>query len=359
MIRIVSGNSFRLCVLAATMLPLLVAIGMQSSPFIIQSSPFMRFAPNFVAGALSSSLTTTFVFMGTLSTAHVFSTAYLLFNPREYAGVKSAGTVFVLLPIVLIVLTFIILLTTQLWTAMIFMLVYIHYGMWHFGRQNLGVLSFVSRISLSRPMNQFERQTIMAGIIAGMTAAYSLFAPALMLNQKAFPFDVSSVNSIFSNLWWIGAAINVVLVPLVLLHVWSHRQEYDWTAGLTYLASVFFFLPIFLSNNSLFTFAAWTIAHGLQYVVFLAFHAAGKPKPVLPLAFLAASVFGGYAIWQVCGKIQGGEDVFAIKVAVATITGITLVHYWVDQFLWRFNTPERRKWLAESYPFLVAQTRAR
>ncbi len=114
-----------------------------------------------------------------------------------------------------------------------------------------------------------------------------------------------------------------------------------------------FLLPIFLTNNALFSFAAWTVAHGLQYVVFLAFHAGAKPRPVISLAFLLTTVVAGYAIWQFCGHIQNGSDVFAIKVAVATITAITLVHYWVDQFLWRFNSPERRKWLATSYPFLV------
>jgi hypothetical protein len=41
------------------------------------------------------------------------------------------------------------------------------------------------------------------------------------------------------------------------------------------------------------------------------------------------------------------------RVAIATVAALTLAHYWVDMFLWRFRTPERRKWLAENYPFLV------
>jgi hypothetical protein len=344
--RLLSANSFRVSVLAATILPIFIALGMQATPL-------MRVFPGIVTTFYSSSLAAVFTVMGTISAAHVCSTAYLLFNPKEYVGVKNATLVLVLIPIGLFTATFIVLLAMPLWTAMIFMLIYIHYGMWHFGRQNLGVLSFVSRISRAAPMNDFERKTIMAGVIAGMFAAYSLFAPALMLNQKAFPFDVTDINSFFSSLWYVGAAINVILVPLTLWYVWTHRAAYDvWTA-LTYLASVFFFLPIFLTKNALFSFAAWTVAHGLQYVVFLAFHAGAKPRPVISLAFLLATVVAGYVIWQFCGHIQNGSDLFAIKAAVATITAITLVHYWVDQFLWRFNSPERRKWLATNYPFLV------
>ncbi len=210
--KILSANSFRLSVLAATMLPIFIALG-------LQASPLMRVFPSIVSALYSSSLTAVFTIMGTISAAHVCSTAYLLFNPKEYIGVKNARLVLVLLPIGLLTATFIVLLVTPLWAAMIFMLIYIHYGMWHFGRQNLGVLSFVSRISRAKPMSDFERKTIMAGVLAGMSAAYSLFAPALMLNQKAFPFDVTDINSFFSSLWYIGAAINVILVPLTLWYV--------------------------------------------------------------------------------------------------------------------------------------------
>ena len=78
----------------------------------------------------------------------------------------------------------------------------------------------------------------MGGVIAGMCAAYSLFAPTLMLNLNAFPFDVSNINDVFSKGWYLGAAINIVLVPLTIWHVWSNRQQYDGYSG--YLHSVYF-----------------------------------------------------------------------------------------------------------------------
>ena len=95
MIQLVSGNSFRWCVLAATLLPLVVAFGMQVSPLL-------GLFPSVLSSVYSNSITTVFVLMGTLSSAHVFSTTYLLLNPKEYAGVKNASLMLVLLPILLI-----------------------------------------------------------------------------------------------------------------------------------------------------------------------------------------------------------------------------------------------------------------
>ena len=134
---VLTGTSFRACVLAATLLPLSVAIGL----LIL---PTLRLTPSFVPVSLS----TVFVWMGTLSSAHVFSTAYLLFNPSEFRGMRNSGTVLVAMPILLFFSTFLILLAAPLWMAMIFMLVYIHYGMWHLGGKTWAC-SFSSRAFLS------------------------------------------------------------------------------------------------------------------------------------------------------------------------------------------------------------------
>jgi len=339
------GSYFRFFVLAATLLPLMVAFAMQIAPIV-------SVAPQFY----STSLSTALVIMGTLSASHVCSTAYLLFNPSEYEGIRSPLLVLIAIPGFLLVTTFAMLMAAPLWATMIFMLVYIHYGMWHFGRQNLGVLSFVSRISLNRPMQPFERITIMAGVIAGMFAAYSLFAPALMLNQKVFPFDLSEVNEPFSRLWYLGAVIMAGLVPTSLCYAYVKRTEFDSYTLVTYLAAVFFYLPIFVSRNPLYMLTVWTVAHGLQYIVFLGFHAVGKPRPLLSVAYLVTSVFAGFVIWRLCGRVQAAGDVDATKAAVATLSAITLVHYWVDQFLWKFNTPARRAWLVRNYAFLAPGT---
>jgi hypothetical protein len=330
-----AGARFRAAIIAATVVPFAVAIALAAQP------PFG-----------SRGLNSVLVILGWLSTAHVVSTAYILFNPADHVGVKSPRLTLLAIPLLLVGATLTVLLALPTSAAMAFMLVYIHYGMWHFGRQNIGVLTFVSRISLGRSVNPFERATIMLQVAAGMFAAYAVFAPGLMLNPKVYPFDLSLLDPVLGLGWHVGLAINIVLVPTVAWRLIRDWRDYDAPTTVVYLAAAFFYLPIFVTRNPLIALAAWTIAHGLQYLVILAFHAASRPRPLVSFAALAATVAGGYGIWWLSGQVQGGDDVLAVKIAVAVITALTLVHYWVDQFLWKFNTPERRAWLAEHYAFL-------
>jgi hypothetical protein len=49
---------------------------------------------------------------------------------------------------------------------------------------------------------------------------------------------------------------------------------------------------------------------------------------------------------------QWGNETLA-RLGAAAVVAINLAHYWVDMFLWRFQIPERRRWLTEHYSFLV------
>jgi hypothetical protein len=72
-----------------------------------------------------------------------------------------------------------------------------------------------------------------------------------------------------------------------------------------------------------------------------------------PFGAFALCLAAGIVIWQASLRAQTMGDETLIKLLVATTTSLTLAHYWVDQFLWRFGTPERRAWLAQSFPFLA------
>jgi hypothetical protein len=60
----------------------------------------------------------------------------------------------------------------------------------------------------------------------------------------------------------------------------------------------------------------------------------------------------GVGLWLATDRMAGVADVTMAKALFAVIMALTLAHYWIDGFLWRFRTPARRAWLARSYPFL-------
>lgn len=295
---------------------------------------------------------------------HVFATLYLLLDRGNLAGISKPGVTVFAIPVALMILNCAVLLAAPLWAVLAYMLVYVHISMWHFGRQNLGVVAFATRVGNGRPMDTFERRTLIAGTIAGVLGGYHMFAPTLMLHPGPWPLDLEFVDPLFSRLWWGGIAIYAILVPMAVAHVLAHRERYDAMSVALYLGCVFFFLPAYLSTHPLFLLVGWSVAHGAQYLVFLAFHAGGKAdRPVhhlralAPLALFLLCLGSGVVIWRASGHIQDAGDHDAIRLAIATTTALTLAHYWVDQFLWKFGNPERRTWLANSYRFLARTDR--
>jgi hypothetical protein len=296
--------------------------------------------------------------IGLIAGTHVFSTLYLYLTPDVFEGVPNWRSTVIVAPLVLMAAVFLFLLAMPTWSLLVFMLIYIHFGIWHFGRQNLGVLTFSARIGCERSMDLFERRTIMAGVIAGMCAAYTAFAPALMLHPTIFPLDPSPVAPYFLKLWYLGAAIYIILVPVAVYHAFKERRKYDAPSLVLYLTSVIFFAPLFLTADPLIAVSSWAVAHGLQYLIFLAVHAGSRTRATLtgliPIATLIVVAYVGYLLWNTYPE-WGNETL--VRIGAAAVVAINLAHYWVDMFLWKFQTPERRKWLLAHYAFLATGRR--
>jgi hypothetical protein len=297
--------------------------------------------------------------LGILAGTHVMATLYLYLSRGNLVGVDAA--IVVTTPLLLMATIYAILLLAPLSVCMTVMLVYIHFGIWHFGRQNLGVTAFIARISCQRSISTFERTTITMGIIAGICGAYRTFAPGLMLNPTFFPFDLHLVAPVMSLLWYVGIGIYVALLPVTFIGIYLWRHEYRAISLATHVASTFFFLPMYVSSDSFVAVGSWNIAHGLQYLVFLSFHAAGArarrgPLVAMHILFLLIVVSAGYWVWSEAASFQQLGSPFLAKFAIATLTAITLAHYWVDMFLWRFRSADRREWLIDSFPFLAGKT---
>lgn len=340
----ISGRTFLLVMTGATVGPLALAVLNRHSDGLPQ-----------ICAATAIQLLTL------IAAPHVLATLYLMLDRRDLAGVGRPGLTIYAIPAGLIVLNYVVLFAAPLWAVLAYMLIYVHFSMWHFGRQNLGVVTFATRIAGRRPMDTFERRTIMAGIIAGVLGGYHMFAPKLMLHPDAWPLDLDLIDPIFSRLWYGGIAIYALLVPLTISHIVRCIDRYDALSLSIYVACVFFFLPAYLSDDPLFLLVSWSVAHGTQYLVFLAFHAAGKShgqlgfKALVPFGLFLLCLGGGALLWRYVAVVQDKGDAELIKVLLATTNALTLAHYWIDAFLWKFGNAERRAWLAQSYRFLAGQ----
>ena len=86
---------------------------------------------------------------------------------------------------------------------------------------------------------------------------------------------------------------------------------------------------------------------------------------LMPCLALIAAALTGAVLWrhpelpfagftEIIQTIAGAGSL--AKAGAGLVAGITLAHFWVDQFIWRLRTPERRGWLLENYPFLASRS---
>ncbi len=309
-------------------------------------------------GVVHQCAASTFRLMNILAAPHVVTTIYLLVDRRQLEGVERPMLTVGLVPVALVLICIAVLMAAPLGLVAVFMLGFVFYSTWHFGRQNVGIASFAARVGNGRPLGREERLILNLGVIGGLLVSYRAFGPTLMLSPEIWPFDLSFAEPVLSRLWYAGVALYAVLVPVVLVRVLMQRERYPFWTLVNYLGCVFFFLPAYVSDNALFLVTSWTVAHGLQYLVMLAFHAgvAGRvergAKALRPVLTLGLSLAVGVGLWLAADRTLAAADAVTAKALFAVIMALTLAHYWIDQYLWRFRTPARRAWLARSFPFL-------
>ena len=290
------------------------------------------------------------------SIAHVFATGYLLSDPMVRSFFLRERFALIAVPIAAAIGGFAMLALAPLWVAFVFVLFYVHYQAYHFGQQNLGVASFSSIGNRDHGITAFERTTIRLGVLCGILGTYHALAPNLMLIPSDYPFDVALTNKWLLPLFKVGLVLYGAVLVAAVAHAILNLRSCPRYAAL-YLCSVAFFLPIYVSQDPGITFASYAVAHGLQYVVFLEFHASGRhPRlpPLIAMALLLPLIVVSYFAWSRMDVTLHYvvHSAALVKVTTGVLWGITLAHFWVDQCLWKLRLGDRRQWVMDRYAFL-------
>jgi hypothetical protein len=113
--------------------------------------------------------------------------------------------------------------------------------------------------------------------------------------------------------------------------------------------SVTFLFPMYLTNDYMLGFTSFTVAHGLQYLIFLFVHSGhvrreftkftGALGFILPPVLLLTVMSVGNLLWN--GPTS--------KLVPAIVPSLTLAHFWVDQFLWRTRDRQQGAWIKSRF----------
>lgn len=325
--------------------------------------------------------------IGTLSGTHVFATTSLFFDSEIGVGIAHKWLKLFIIPSGIVAINIAAATVMPLGLLLWFMVFYVHYALFHFGRQNIGVLTF-SFLSVGRkPISALEKRILNAVTCCGMLGALKVFWPGLMLNPDIYPFDLSKIEPVVPILFNVGMVLYVGIIIFAVAHFVQHRQRFVGSPNLIYWICVFWYSTIYLfPDYPLMNLALFSTSHGLQYLVFLGFHSYFRSRDkarlrrnlevgpalsskvvnlvlsLIPIAILIVSMLVGRWLWAhqndmfenfgtLIQTIVAHDGV--LKVGIGMILGLTMAHYWVDQHIWKFKNPERRKWLLQRYPFLA------
>jgi len=234
------------------------------------------------------------------------------------------------------------------------------YQTWHFGAQNIGVAAFISLADRGKPLTRMEKVTIKMGIVVGMFGVLRVMAPTYMIGEQYMPIGSTAVRLMeFS--YDVGALAAIPLTAgafWLAVRAWCRKQ---YLFGIAIFLSVTYLFTMYLTRDYLLGFISFTTAHGLQYLIFLFTHSVNRRKQDLvasysPIAIIAAPA--ALLVAMVIGSLifNNAPAIATTKlpsIGVAIVLSITLVHFWLDLFLWRMRNKERANWIRARFGFVL------
>ena len=323
---------------------------------------------------------------------HVPLTAYLFFDPKIRTFMRHRPVALIVGPILIFAICFFVFLSSwqsraagEAWPVVYFMLGVLAWNNWHFGKQNVGVYSFF-RLAQSQPgVVSLERKLIVCGAVLGAVGIFAANDGGYLtnfINTYAKNDSFSLLRSVADNVSSFARIGQYALLAFVVGYLAVNWRRYTWKTATMFFMCANFFFPIYVAMDMpvlTAVFACSMLSHGVQYCVFLGFHAGhyredsnerGVPDPkgrtgsivmCVVLVVLAAFIGENFLYNKfipkdffstVVTQAAGRGDVVT-PVAESFMIGILLTHFWLDSFFWRFKSPEPRQWMSKRYAFLI------
>ncbi len=312
-----------------------------------------------LAAPMHQGIVTSVNFLVALGATHVFATTYLFTDPAVRSYIKAHPVRMGVVPLILLFggIALLSIPSSPLFYAAV--LGFFVYQTWHFGAQNIGVATFVSFTDRGRPLLPAEKTAIKCGIVCGMLGILKGMAPGYFVGPENMQMSEETlwlIDGAF-RLGAISAALTAAAAVYFMLRAW--REKY-WLTGVSLFLSICFLLPMYIGRDYMVGIGSTAIAHGLQYLIFLSVHSgANKPAGLnwrygvfIAPAMLLLIVLFGHMLWSRAPTYKPDS---LPTVGIAVLFSLTLVHFWLDQYLWRMKDKDRASWIKERFAFIFAR----
>lgn len=279
---------------------------------------------------------------------HVALSSYFYFDPT-LAELRRAHPVrFIVAPIVVCAGTGFLgyaLSPSIAWLVLFFFV----WQLYHYQRQNFGVLAFVSAVLGVNRATVLEQSTVEMAAYAGILGYLAIG------NQ----FTVTPAAH-WSAVLMSGARGAQAAALAIALYCWwarVRREGFSWYSP-WHLLCTSFFAVTFLQNDANFAFSTYAFAHGLQYIVFMFVLASSRHQnPVLrgPSALVLAilGVMGALVLLLTADR---NLFQFSNDIVFGVYLGLVMTHFIIDASVWRLSEPFQRRYVREGFPMIWPST---
>lgn len=276
-----------------------------------------------------------------LAVAHVPITSFFWFDSRYRGHMNSKWQTYYLIPAAIIATCAMIPVAFGVTGADYLFLVYFAWLLWHYGKQNWGVLCLFSFGTKSPMPSQLERWICNFAPVAGLLGAM------VGLDQAKSSFLAPVLDIVF----WSGA-IGTIVVAAATLYIIADQIRQNFAPLRIAMTGVvgLFFVPTFINNEV--GVLSYASAHAAQYFVMMYALAADRKQKAtaLRLAAITLMAVAGYYIANSFNSTALWGN--AVLIGTAIGTGITMSHFFLDSHLWRLREPFQRGAVKESFDFL-------
>jgi hypothetical protein len=221
--------------------------------------------------------------------------------------------------------------------------IFICWLLWHYQKQNVGLLSFIAAGTDRVPLSVWERRTLAVSAISGILGSFSVIQ-----------FGPAKLSYLFAHLHQLGAVLYVALVPVFFCVAVANNPilRTNRLRFLFFLIGTLFFLPTYIFSDPVSAVGGYTLAHGLQYFVFMSFVSAGEHSRIVSFAklFIIAAIGGLFlnhasdaAAWL---TVPYSSALFGLFI------GIVMTHFLLDAGIWRLREPFQRGYMRRKFDFV-------
>jgi len=292
-----------------------------------------------------------------LGTAHVPATIFF-YTDKEFARIIGAHRVrFLYVPILLAIGSGLLFALSGPLITGFALLGYWGWQAFHYGRQNLGVYAFVSIAEKKKTASKLEKLSLDLATICGIMGTFKILGT---------PVTPAGLHGLLDLLYRLGRFGFLLVVGLSILVYVKNFKDTSPLKSIFFFTLIFFFGPLYLSENMNVAFLSYAIAHGIQYIVFMSVVSANsRPSGsrALPMGsvitFLVLLLVGGFIFYNAADLktfefIKGNALLSgAANFVFGAILGLTMAHFVVDAGAWRLSKAAPRAYMARRFGFLL------